>query len=252
LEGHRSKAYAVEELRLFQKNLEEFLGHKISDQSTNKSIEVYNFNRNLLRDLYDLRRNRPGTIKASEILAIVMSSMFIAKEEHSQMLSQLLPELRQRQTVNNGIKLVLSGSLCLCPDVKLLDLIEDLGGMVVDDDLYVGSRYFATDVAVENDPIGALVDAYLNMVPCPTRLNRLDNNWGDYLSGIVRTSQARGVITLLPKYCEPHSFYIPYLAKRLSAEGVSHLTLETIPDMAGNLGQLRTRVQTFLEILGGN
>jgi benzoyl-CoA reductase/2-hydroxyglutaryl-CoA dehydratase subunit BcrC/BadD/HgdB len=52
---------------------------------------------------------------------------------------------------------------------------------------------------------------------------------------------------VLPKFCEPHAFdYVP-LARALEAAGVPHLLIET--DVSTPVGQLRTRLQAFIEML---
>ena len=64
---------------------------------------------------------------------------------------------------------MISGSFCDIPEVDILDMVEDLGAIVVDDDLYVGRRYFQTLVNEQEEPLSALVRRYIEDVPCPTK-----------------------------------------------------------------------------------
>ena len=93
------------------------------------------------------------------------------KEEHSELVEGLLTELQAIEPDSaEGPKLFLSGHLCQGPKADILDLIEGAGGIIVDDDLYTGYRYYATDVKINGSPIEAIAERYLDRsVPIPTR-----------------------------------------------------------------------------------
>jgi len=130
-----------------------------------------------------------------------------------------------------------------------LNLFEEVGACIVDDDIYTGARYFAADVEINNNnPLEAIVKRQLTMpVPCPTRVDEAID-WGDYLINVVKNSKARGVIHLVVKYCQPHEMYYPYLSKRLSRAGIHDLKLE-IDFENMSIASTKTRVQAFLETL---
>ena len=88
-----TRPYLLETLETFKEKLEEFAEREITDQALAESISIYNKNRGLLRQLYDMRRNRPGLIKLTEIVPIVQSSMIMPKEDHNNLLETLIPEL---------------------------------------------------------------------------------------------------------------------------------------------------------------
>ena len=163
---------------------------EISEQALQNSIDIYNENRELMTDLYDLRRERPEIMTAKEMVTVNVASMLMPKEEHSALLKILIPALDERKSpIDNAdgrTRLVMSGSLCEAPPDELLDITEELGGIIVDDDLYTGSRYFLTKVPLCSNPIEGLADAYLHMVsPCPTRIYpKLE--LGPYLVNMVK------------------------------------------------------------------
>ena len=132
-------------------------------------------------------------------------------------------------------------------ELDVLDLVEELGAVVVDDDLYVGSRYFATQVDETLDPIEALAAKFIENIPCPTKYDP-SKDWGDYLVSMARRSRAGGVVIFMAKFCEPHGFDYPHLKDKLSDAGIPHLLLQT--DHSGPSGQIRTRLQAFIELIG--
>jgi benzoyl-CoA reductase/2-hydroxyglutaryl-CoA dehydratase subunit BcrC/BadD/HgdB len=64
----------------------------------------------------------------------------------------------------------------------------------------------------------------------------------------VQKSGAKGVIFLLYKYCEPHYFDYPDLKAALESKGIPCLLLD-VEDPSHFLGQLRIRLQAFVEML---
>ncbi|MFH1087769.1 MAG: 2-hydroxyacyl-CoA dehydratase family protein, partial [Chloroflexota bacterium] len=239
-----------EQLKKYRAAMEKFSGAPIGDAGLWKSIEAYNENRSLIRQIYALRRSAPGTIKAREMQAIVRASMLMPKEEHNARLKKLLPELKRRKAAGgDGPKLLISG--CMCEDVlvDILDFVEDLGAVVVDDDVYTGHRYVAVDAPHAADPIEALAQKYLAMIPCPTRY-RPDWDWGKYLVDRVKESGARGVVIIAVTHCEPHWYAYPNLRNKLQAAGIPHFYLESEQESLA-LGRVRTRVEAFMEMVKG-
>ncbi len=248
LESSLGKEYLTQQLVNLKVSLEKFCGREISEADIRRSISVYNENRLLLRRLYRLRRGNASVLRASDIATIVMAGMSIPKEEHNELLTRLLDYVEARPArKDHKIKLVLSGHLCEEPELEVLHLVEDLGGVIVDDDLYVGSRYFSTTVDEALGPLEGLVERYFRDVPCPTKYNPAAD-WGDYLVNKVKESGAQGIIVWLIKFCDPHAFRYPYLKEKLGEASIPHLLLETMH--GGATGAIRTRLQAFLEMLG--
>ena len=243
------RLFMIDNLKRLKESLEHFFNVEISPESLNQSIQIYNENRGLLRRLYQLRKRNPGLLKAKEVLAIVHSSMLMLKEEHNQLLRPLLQDLEKRALMpEKRARVILSGSLCEAPKSVILDLIEEAGMVVVDDDLYVGSRYFANDAPADGDPFLALTERYMEKVPpSPTKVDS-EMDWSDYILQMVTKNQAAGVISLVVKYCPPHIAYYPDIERKLSKAGVHALMLEMEHEVT-SLEQVKTRLQAFGESL---
>ena len=242
-------AEVTETYEQLRSDIEKFVGHRITDKALQESILLYNKNRDLLRKLYDIRRRKPGVLRAREIVAIVQSSMVMPKEEHSELMEKLLPKLEQREPRPNGrVRLVLSGHLCLAPKTDLLDIMEEAGGVIVDDDLYTGYRYFATDVPANGNPIEALAKRYLtNVPPNPTRWDP-DSDWAEYIIDMTNRNKAQGVIVLVVKHCELHHWYFAHIRRMLMSLEIPYLLLETEHETV-SLGPERTRIEAFMEMI---
>ena len=250
----QAKPFLLGELERFRASVGKFVGKEIDNEALQKSIDIYNENRDLMTRLYDLRRQRPGLLTLREMVDVTLAGMVTPKEEHNELLRKLLPALADRKPpipdVNNRVRLVLTGSLCEAPPAELLALTEDLGGVVVDDDLYTGSRYFLTRVPSLANPIEGLAEAYLHMTaPCPTRIYP-EMTLGPYLVDRVKRAEAKGLIIILVKYCEAHDYTYPHMRRHLDPAGIPYLMIKTEHETS-SVEQMKTRLQAFFEIIRG-
>jgi bcr-type benzoyl-CoA reductase subunit C len=246
-----SHGRARETFANLQEGLEEMVGHPIAPEAIRNSIRLFNSNRGLLRRLYEMRRSGAAHITAKQMQLAVKSSMVMDKAAHNALLEQLVSALESGGAAEQaGPRVYLSGHFCQAPKLGVLDLIEDCGGIVVDDDLYHGQRFISTDVAEDGDPLDALAQWYLarNLkVPCPTRVDQ-NADWENYLLDAMKRSNAQGMIVLMAKFCEPHMYYYPIIKKAFEKRDVPHLLIETEHELTALEG-MRTRVETFLEIV---
>ena len=252
-QGAPIRAYLIEEMERFKKGLEIFSGKTIDTDNLNNSIQIYNKNRELLETIYDIRRKKSGILKAKEMLYIVHSSMLMSKEENNELLKDVIDELNNRKEINapgNPIRVIIYGGLCQTPNTEILDLIEASNMEIVADDIFVGSKYFAKPVKTSNNPIEALADVYLkNNPPCPTKGDYI-TDWTNFLIDMTKKNNAQGIITLLIKYCPPHMCYYPDIKNKLSEKGIPELLIEVEHEVI-SFEQIRTRLQTFAEIIQG-
>lgn len=244
-----AKAYLIENLEELKVSVGNFTGQRVTADSLNQSILLYNKNRSLLRELYGLRRKNPRLLKAREVVAIVRCSMLMPVEEHNKLMERLLGEMETKSVpADEMTRVILTGNLCQAPPADVLNLIEEVGAVVADDDLYTGSRYFANDVEVGENPIEALADRYLRRIPpCPTKVD-WETDWSDYIIEMAKGVGAKGVITFLVKYCPPHMCYYPDVKRKLAAAQVPEVLIETEHEII-SLEQARTRLQAFMETL---
>jgi benzoyl-CoA reductase subunit C len=251
------KEFLISELNRLKSHLEQFTGDTISTDAIKKSIHIYNENRSLLKKVYDLRKETPGLIGANKMLQLVTSSMLMPKEEHSQLLTQFLSQVGELKAGAEGkTGLVVVGHPCWAPEGALLNLIEESGGIILEDDLFTGQRYFNAAVKLNGDPIESLADFFMQSMPCPIKhypghfLNkeRETPDYPDLVIDMFRKSGAKGVIHLGVMYCDPYDLEYPYLKERLEKERIPFLNIRTGLDTTP-LEPIRTRLAAFLEML---
>lgn len=250
-----TRPFLVKELERLKSGLEKLTGNKITPQALRDSVERYNESRLLMRSVNDIRSRRPGILGAADTARIIAAGMLMPVEENITRMKQLISVL-EREAIDGPEKtrIVLAGHPCAVPDTDLLDMLENYGLAVIDDDLFSGGRRCATDVILENDPVEALADSYMNALPCTT--HHFPSAWmksggdhspySDHVIEMVRKGNAEAVVILRMMYCDPFDLEFVFLKKRLEEEGIPFLPLVTqhgpVP-----LESLRTRVQAFAE-----
>ncbi len=231
----------------FKVHLEEFLGIQITDESLYRSIGVYNESRALLKRLYELRKLDNPPITGTETMEVLNACFRMPKELFNEWLRSLLDGLDVSDNANKSrARLMLVGSAITNPE--LIESIEGLGGLIVTDELCTGTRYWSDPVVLDKNstPVEAISRRYLNNFPC-ARMFPSDERFNRILD-LARDFRVDGVISQIIRYCVPYAHDLPLLTERLKANGIPTLALDVEYGTSGS-GQIRTRVQAFLEML---
>jgi len=237
--------FYTKELVDFKDSLETFSGRPIPEEALRHSIDVYNKNRTLLEKVYELRKNSPTPISGSEAQEIVISSMLMPKEEHNRLLSQLLEHIENRSDrPESGVRLFISASIL--DDSDFLQLIEECGGVVVADDMPMGSRYFSSLVDSSDDPLRALADRYLNRIACPRKM--LPDERLEFTMNMMKDADVRGAIVHNMRACDPHLYEYPLIRDKLESQGLPVLFFRG-EETETEREQQRADIEAFIEML---
>lgn len=252
--GPSSDQFYKNELLYFTKRLEEFSGRKLDLQKLREAIKLYNRRRALLRELYELRKENPPRINGSEITKALVAGMGIPAREHIELIAALINDVKKRPAPNaDGLpRIFLWGNEI--DDSAFIQLVEECGAHVVMDDLCTGSRFFWEDVPETDDPFDGLVQRYL-CTHCPRSLkpqagNRaqdLENRFG-YIRQFIAEWKAGGAIFYIVRYCDTCELEGPDLKEYLNGLKLPVLMIED-DYSTSTMGQLRTRIQAFLEMI---
>ena len=240
--------YLTSEYGRLKRLVEEVSGKTITDDDLNKSIGVFNENRRLLRELYDIKRESPWLIAAEDAYALVSLAGMMPREEHNEMLETLLPMIRERDTKREDrIRVVFEGGFCEQPP---FDLIRMLGRTtyVVDDDLHIGLRYLTEDVPEGEDPLRQLAESYIERSSYSPVQHDLRKPKEDMLIERIRASSADAAILAAAKMCEPGLEEQVTYTHALDEEEIAYFVSEFEENMS-SFGQLEMQVETFVENL---
>jgi benzoyl-CoA reductase subunit C len=231
-----------------KRTLESVTGASITEDALRASIRVFNENRRLLRDLYDIKRQSPWLIAAEDAYALVAVAGLVPREEHNELLRALLPQIRARgRRAEDRIRVVFEGGFCEQPP---LDLIRVLGRMcyLVDDDFLIGLRYLTADVPAEGDPLRNLAESYVERSSYSPVQHDLRKPKEEMLLERVGHARAGAVIIAAAKMCEPGLEEQVAYTKALDAKGIPYFVTEFEENMTSFEG-VELQVETFLENL---
>lgn len=231
--------------------LEEFSGKTLEKKSLINSIELYNKNRGLLRRIAEIHHQYPDLIGSRNFYTLVNGSMIMPREKVRDLLGAIVSSLEKKlagEETADHIRIVLSGTLL--EPMEILDYIEEFGGVVVGDDFQNGYRYFETDVNIENGIIKALASRQLKRIPSAA-FDITSRPRRYFLSDLARAKKARGVIFVHLKFCEPENYDFYDNLQAMQEAGIPATRIDTQFGRTG-LGQLRTRVHAFMEMVGGD
>jgi benzoyl-CoA reductase/2-hydroxyglutaryl-CoA dehydratase subunit BcrC/BadD/HgdB len=245
LDSEHSRPYLKAEMERFKEFLESHSG-KITPQRMKDSIRLFNRIREKVGEIYTRRRKGVTPLPGRFFAQIIRAGYLIDRQRYLELLDELLNVLPEKiEESENLIPVYLAGNMSHSD--SYFSLIEEAGAMVVQDDLCSGARTLRFTVPEDLDPLEALTQRYFTSFFCPTKHMGYRAHV-ETLLGEVQKSGARGVIFLLYKYCEAHYFDYPDLKAALESKGIPCLLLD-VEDPSYSLGQLKIRIQAFVEML---
>ncbi|MEE9295628.1 MAG: 2-hydroxyacyl-CoA dehydratase [Phycisphaerae bacterium] len=242
-----SKSYTRAEFRRFRDNLSSRLNRPIPDEAICRSLMLYNKVRELTRALYNHRKKYAASIAASDLHAVNQAGTRMMPEDFIPLLEKLLKHFQARPVRRrDGVAVVIEGAFCEQPPLGLIDVIEESGCLVKDDDMVVGWRLFPKDVCANGDPVAALADAYLSASTYTSVRHDRDNPRSDALLQRLSDAGAEAVIFAPAKFCEPALFDYVLFREKMEEKNVPHLKLE-FEEKMWTFETSRTEVETFAE-----
>jgi benzoyl-CoA reductase subunit C len=243
-----SATYLRDEYDRLKRSVEQVAGSEIADERLAASIDVYNENRRLIRELYDIKRETPWLVSADEAYCLVSVGGMILREEHNELLKTVLPMLRERTaTRQDRIRVVFEGGFCEQPP---LDLVRMLGRTcyVVEDDFLIGLRYLIEDVPGHGDPLWNLAESYIERSAYSPVQHDLRKPKEKMLLKKIEASRADAAIIAAAKMCEPGLEEQVAYTYALDEKQIPYFVTEFEENMT-SFENLELQVETFLENL---
>ena len=245
-QGHRAKTLLRGELELFKDSLEVWTGKKITNEALDHAIDVYNTNRRLMKQVYEMRRAENPPISGAEAMEMMLASQVMDKEEHNRLLAEVLSNFPEwRDGGSTRVRLMLIGSETY--DAELEKLTESLGGDDVTDELCNGSSYFWNEVVPQKDRLMAIALRYLDKHHCAIKDNRYRRRQTRILQ-LAEDYNVQGAILLLQRYCVPHSYDTPFVQDALRERGIPFHAMELL-DTTMPTAETKIRLEAFMDML---
>ncbi len=248
---HKSHRDAIEwyteELRILRDTLAKHFGLTITDDDIADSIRLSNENRRLLDSINQLRKLDKPPITGEDMQRLMVASFSLPKAKVNEELKRIHESLRESEMQREfRARLLLVGSQL--DDPEYIKVIEDMGGLVVADAFCFGSLHYCDLVDETISPVKAVAERYLKKISCPRMFEDFENRYRRIVE-TAREYRTQGIIVQAMKFCDTWGVDANVFTQRLRADGFPVLRLEREYTLSG-VGQVRTRVQAFLEMIG--
>ena len=239
--------------RKILKPLRENYGVDTSDAAIRAAVREHNQVCRILTEIGELRKLDIPPITGYEFAVLVLVSYTCPKRLILPLLQETLEEIRDRKVdpeKNYRVRVAVVGSEI--DDPNLIRLIENCGALVVADRFCYGSFPGRQEIALtqQEDALTQVCRWYLQNTECPRQsaLHRVKYR-NDHVAQLVREFKADGAIYEQMKFCTYWS-YERVIANQIMPRdyGIQILSIDR-PYIVGQSGQLRTRVQAFVESL---
>lgn len=231
--------------------LHEVYGLDISDEALREAVSLQNEVSSLLQEMQSYLKEENPRITGYEFSVFCIASYCCPQDLLLEKYRETVEELKTRVPDSKPAfrtRVVMAGSEIDDPD--LIKLTEECGALVVADRYCFGS-FPGREIINLNDEEDALTQIcrhYLTIGQCPRFMNtekikeRLD-----YVDYLAKEYRADGIIYEQIKFCDYWGYERASASKIMREEyGYPVLSIDR-PYVVGNSGQLRTRIQAFVE-----
>ncbi len=238
----------VDELRKFRKTLEREFKVKITDSDLRRAIKLMNRERALLRKAFDLGMRNPSIVTGLE-LALIRFRV-AGFEKHLEMLEKFISDVEKRgksRKKPGGPRILLTGCPTGSGSGKVIEIIEECGGVVVVQEACSGIKSVYELTEEKGDPIEAIARRHFHL-PCSC----LTPNRGriELIAKLAEDFRPDAVIDLIWQAC--HTYNVEshivgeFVKNRLK---LPFLKVET-DYSPSDREQLKVRISALLEIAG--
>jgi benzoyl-CoA reductase/2-hydroxyglutaryl-CoA dehydratase subunit BcrC/BadD/HgdB len=240
--------WMAEELKNLSDKLAGHFGVDMSEASLNKAMGEWNAFAAIVRSIGELRKRPNPPITGTEFHQIVMAALSSPKDLIMPMILEARQEIEQRQQMpkHRARLMVVGGHL---HDPEFIKVIESQGGLVVADRFCTGTipGFKSIDLNGGN-PYKTLAEYTFKKTLCPRMMEDFDRRLNTIIE-TVKEYKVDGVVLEVIKFCDLWGVDAMPMVTALRDKGIPVLKLEREYRLGGE-GQLRTRVQAFIESMG--
>ncbi|MFW6160572.1 MAG: acyl-CoA dehydratase activase [Acidobacteriota bacterium] len=212
------------------------------------AIEIYKRVRRLLEEVRTFVGKK---MTYSEFIEIKQNALQSIPQKALEGLAGLLQDLNERklnnasQITNSILPVAVTGSPMTGQNI--FSAIEQVGFDIFDNDSCLDLRWSVSEIETHNpgsDPFFDLAELYLNKIPCARMASR--QRVVERLSEYIKEGDIEGIIHLRMPFCDLYGFDLVHLLPLVEKGRILHLDTD---GSLQSLGQIRTRIQAFAEII---
>ena len=237
----------LDEIKLLKEQIEQKYNLKEIDNSQIKeAINIYNENRSLLREIYNLRTLENPKLTGSEFLQISMANTSVPKEIANNELKRILEIIKNSKDLSNNRKrIMLVGSVV--DNINFTKLVEDSGAIIVSDFLCFGERNILDDVDLNGDLLENIAKRTYYRMSCPRMMDDHEKRY-DFILKEIERAKVDGVILQRINNCDLHGCENMLLEHELKDLGIPTFNIDREAFLTDTT-RLQTRIEAFYEMI---
>jgi benzoyl-CoA reductase/2-hydroxyglutaryl-CoA dehydratase subunit BcrC/BadD/HgdB len=241
-------AHWTRELRKFKSELESRFGVRITRAKLREAIAAMNRERAARRRLAETMKADAPPLTGRELLEFKSSISGIPADlEQYEKARKLYRSKKPRPGASSRVRVLMTGVPLVHGAERVLDIVEDHGGLVVCMENCTGLKPILEDVRVDaGDPIRALAEKYFQ-IPCSVKT--ANEGRMRSLRRLARAYRAQCVVDLIWQACLTYDVE-SYRVKRLAEEeiGVPYLRIQTDYSPSDS-ARIAVRVEALFEMV---
>ena len=226
-------------------------GIDVSDAAIRQAVADHNKLCRLIRAIGDFRKEEHPRITGYEFHVLCLATYVCPSYLVLDKLEETLEELKTREPEEKTARarvLVVGSEV---DDSGFIKLIEEQGAFVCCDRFCFGSYPGRVEIELndEEDALTQVCRHYVQHCQCP-RMMSMDKVYGRkaYVAELAREYKADGIIYEQVKFCDPWAYERTLGSSMLHLDyGFPVLSVDRPYNIASSSGQMRTRVQAFVE-----
>ena len=246
-------AYTTQMREHVLNRLTETFGVDTSDEALRKAVAEHNEVCEIISEIAEMRKLDNPIITGYEFHILNLVSYCCPKYLIVDKLRETLEELRRREPdakPNFRVKIAVVGSEI--DDPGFTKLVEEAGALVVVDRFCFGSTPGREEINLDPDlpVLESIARHYLTTSQCPRYMQRekVEGRW-QLVRDLCKEYHAQGVLYEQLKFCEYWGYERALASHVITHDyGIPSVAVDRQNATGGN-GQLRTRVQAFVESL---
>jgi benzoyl-CoA reductase/2-hydroxyglutaryl-CoA dehydratase subunit BcrC/BadD/HgdB len=234
------------DLEGFRSRLSQYLICRIPDEHIANSIKVYNRGRELMKQLYELRKRERPPVTGAEALEVSKAAARLPRERFNELMEQLLDEIQKSgREIKKSMRLLLIGSDL--HNTNQIANLETLDVVVVADEMDIGIRRAWGQVDTQLPPMEALARYYILGRPVDK------HNWNsdgrlEFIGELATQYKVNGVVSEIVRFCTYNGWDKFDLKKQMEKRGIPILEIDLeYGHPAG--AQVKIRAEAFMEML---
>lgn len=233
------------------KPLSENYGIDVSDAAIRKAVEEHNRVCRVITEIGNFRKEARPRITGYEFHVLTLATYVMPQYLIIDKLEETLEEIKTREPEDKEYRARIAVVGSEIDDSGFIKLIEETGAYVCADRFCFGSLPGRMEIELndEEDALTQVCRHYVYNGHCPRMFN-MEKVYGRkaYVNDIAKEYGADGIIYQQIKFCDPWA-YERLLGSTMLREdyGYPVLSVDRPYNISSSVGQMRTRVQAFVE-----